>query len=80
MNLCSQYQGRLEEIECDCRKKRYRLHDVRLYDAQDRLIRTEVVDSPDEWREVRFGSMMEKLFKPACQLIELRKRAPALER
>jgi hypothetical protein len=74
------YKYRLEEIECDCRDKRFRLHDVRSYDADGRLVRVETADPPDKWQEVRFGSMMEKLFRPACQLIELRKRVPALER
>ena len=73
------YQSRVEEIEYDCSNKRYRLHDVRLYDAEGRLIRSEEVDPPGEWREVKFGSIMEKLFTPACQLIELRRRVPALE-
>ncbi len=74
------YKSRVEEVECDCGNKRYRFHDVRLYDADGRLIKVETADPPDEWREVRFGSIMEKLFAPACKLIGLRKRVPALER
>lgn len=74
------YQSRLEEIEWDCAKKRYRLHDVRMYDAEGRLMRSEEGDPPGQWREVKFGSMMQKLMTPACQLIELRRRVPALER
>jgi len=44
------------------------------------MIRSEGADKPGEWREVKFGSMMEKLFTPACQLIERRKREPVVVR
>ncbi len=74
------YQTRLEEIECDCRNKRFRLHNVELFDAGGRMIRSEGGDELGEWRAVKFGSMMEKLFTPACQLIERRKREPVVER
>ncbi|MBA3714940.1 MAG: hypothetical protein H0W76_21175 [Pyrinomonadaceae bacterium] len=74
------YQTRLEEIECDCRNKRFCLYNVELFDAGGGMIRSEGADKPGEWREVKFGSMMEKLFTPACQLIERRKREPVVVR
>lgn len=76
----TKYQSRLEEIECDCRNKRFRINQIEWLDADGKIVHAEKNDPHGDWRAVRFGSMMEKLFAPACRLIELRKRVPAVER
>jgi surface-adhesin protein E len=70
------YKSRLEVMEFDCSDRRYRLHHVSLFDAAGEAIRHELVEAPDEWRTVRSGSMMVKLFEPACRLIKQKTRTP----
>lgn len=70
------YKTRLEVMEFNCSDKRYRLYDVTLFDSAGKTIRHEEMNPPVEWRTVASGSMMEKLFGPACILIEKRTHPP----
>jgi hypothetical protein len=64
------YKSRLEVMEFNCAERRYRLYDVSFYDAAGKVVRSEEMNPPDEWRTVGSGSVMESLFTPACKLIE----------
>jgi hypothetical protein len=70
------YKSRLEVMEFNCSQRRYRLYEVTLFDEAGRVIRKEEINPPDEWRTVRFGSVMESLFSPACALIERTRNPP----
>ena len=70
------YKSRLEVMEFNCSDKRYRLYDVTLFDSAGKPIRHEQMNPPVEWRTVTSESMMERLFAPACQLIEKRAHPP----
>ena len=70
------YKTRLETIEFNCAAKRYRLYEASLFDDKGKLIKTYPWEPSEAWREVRFGSMMEKLAVPACKLIEEKRRNP----
>jgi hypothetical protein len=64
------YKSRLEVMEFNCTERRYRLYDVSFYDAAGKVVRSEEMNPPDEWRTVGSGMVMESLFTPACKLIE----------
>lgn len=74
----TRYKSKLEVLEFHCSDKRFRLYEVILFDAAGKVIRVEVVNPPGEWSSVTSGSMMERLFTPACQLIELKRRPPVI--
>jgi len=62
------YKNQLEVMEFNCSIKRYRLYHLTFFDAAGNIIR--IQDSPGAWRAVASGSMMEKVFIPACELIK----------
>ena len=82
------YKSRLETIEFQCEMHavrygyypanatRYRLFEGALLDAKGKAIKSLEWDPSEAWREVRFGSMMEKLSYPACKLIDEKRRNP----
>ncbi len=72
------YKTRLEVMEFNCALRRYRLYDLTFFDASGKSIRHEEMNPPVEWRTVAFGSVMEKLFAPACQLIEKTAHPPVI--
>ncbi len=72
------YKSRLEVMEFNCSLHRYRLYDLTFFDGAGKVIRSEQMNPPDEWCTVRFGSMMEKLFAPACELIEKTAHPPVV--
>lgn len=74
------YKTRLEVMECNCSKQRYRLYEVTFFDGAGKVVRTQEMNPPDEWRTVRIGSVMERLFAPACDLIEKRAHPPPVSR
>jgi hypothetical protein len=83
------YKSRLETIEFQCPKKdpgvmkkvppdtsRYRLYEAILLDAKGKVLKTYPRNPAEDWRDVRFGSMIEKLSVPACKLIDEKRRNP----
>jgi hypothetical protein len=66
------YKSQLEVMELNCSLRRYRSYHLTFYDAMGNVIR--IQDSSGEWRSVASGSMTEKLFAPACDLIKKRTR------
>jgi len=72
------YKSRLEVMEFNCSEKRYRLYELTFFDAAGKVIHSEEMNPPAEWRTVTSGSMMEKLFAPACELIKQKTRTPVL--
>ncbi len=73
------YLSILQEVQFDCGNKIFRLYAVQWYDAEGKIVASENKKESEELREIQSGSMMEKLFTPACKLIERRKREPAVE-
>jgi len=69
------YQSELEVFEFNCSSKLYRPFHLTFFDAEGNTLR--IIDSPGEWQKVRSGSMTEKLFVPACDLISKRNQPPA---
>ena len=64
----SKYKSRLEVMEVNCSLHRYRPYHFTFYDGMGNIIR--IHDVPGEWQAITSGSMMEKLFVPACELIK----------
>lgn len=56
--------------------RQYRVYETTLLDAKGTVIEHISSDPSAEWKEVRFGSMMEKLSIPACKLIYEKRRNP----
>lgn len=69
------YKSRLEVIEFNCSEQRYRPYHLTFLDATGNIVRLEEMNPPGEWRSATSGSMMEKLFRPACELVK-RKTSP----
>ena len=70
------YKSRLEVVEFDCREKLYRHSALMLFDASGKTVHTEEMDWFGPWTPVAYQSVMEKLYKPACRLLELRRNPP----
>lgn len=82
------YKTRLETIEFNCIERRpdvrryppptarYRFFQARLLNEAGKVVKALEPDPSDEWKEVKFGSMMDKLSVPACKLIEEKRRSP----
>jgi hypothetical protein len=70
------YKRRLETIEFNCAANRYRLYEATLLDEKGKVVKTFGWDPSTEWREIKHGGMMEKLFGPACRLFEEKRRNP----
>lgn len=70
------YKTRLENIEFKCDEKKYRVHEASLFDDKGKLVKSIAWDPAEDWKEVRFGSMMEKLALPACKLIDEKRQSP----
>jgi mRNA-degrading endonuclease RelE of RelBE toxin-antitoxin system len=69
------YKSRLEVMEFKCSERRFRPYHLTYFEATGDIVRLE--ENPvDEWRKVTSGSMMEKLFEPACKLIKKKTRTP----
>lgn len=66
------YKSRHEVFEFNCIDKRYRPYEITFVDAAGKLTRTEVGNPPPKWFAIIPGSMIEKLFTPACQLFNER--------
>ena len=83
-----QYKTRLETIEFKCEiygagsgrypanATRYRLYEASLLNTKGQVIKSFEWEPSEDWKEVRFGSMMEKLSLPACKLIDEKRRNP----
>ena len=62
------YTSQLEVMELNCSLQHYRPYHLTFFDAAGNIIR--IQNSPGEWRSVTSGSMVEKLFAPACELLK----------
>jgi hypothetical protein len=72
------YKRRLEVMELNCSEHRYRPYHLTFFDAVGNILRVEEMNPPGEWRTLTSGSMMEKLFGPACELIKQRTQPPVV--
>jgi hypothetical protein len=73
------YQSLVEEIGFNCENEGFRLYTIQWFDAAGKSIQTKNITQTEDLNRVKTGTMMEKLFEPACKLIKLRKREPAIE-
>jgi hypothetical protein len=71
------YKARLEVIEFKRPERRYRIFETTLLDAKGNAVRATEQDPSAEWKATKFGGFMEKLFNPACGLIEEKRRKPS---
>lgn len=84
----TKFKTRLETIEFKCPQteadviKRYsppdteyRLYEATLLDEKGKVVKS-YEWSPLEWKQIKFGSVMEKLSGPACKLINEKERNP----
>jgi hypothetical protein len=67
----AKYKTRVETVEFNCSRRRYRLTAFTLLDSKGKMILSkELTPEELEWRFVKAGGMMERLLGPACRLIE----------
>lgn len=86
------HQKRLETIEFDCGRsrpagelkiypardvvRRYRILKTVLLDSKDKPVKEIETTASEDWRTIKFGTMMDRLSEPACKLIDEKKRHP----
>jgi hypothetical protein len=68
------YKTELEVLEFNCSRNQYRPYHITFFDATGNMAR--IKDSPGAWQTVYSGSMIEKLFVPACDLIKKKTSVP----
>lgn len=71
-----QYKSRLEIIEFKCAERQYRIYQTTLLDLKGNVIDSYEGDISEEWKTLKPGGMMQKLFGPACSLIDEKRRRP----
>jgi len=76
-NARPKFRSQLEVVEFNCTDKRYRPYEITYFDAAGQSLRKVETNPPVEWRPLRYGGMMEKLFAAGCELIERKTRPPA---
>ncbi|MCA1629490.1 MAG: hypothetical protein LC785_17490 [Acidobacteria bacterium] len=70
------YKTLLETIELKCAARQYRIYETTFLDPKGEPIRSREGDITEKWKEVKFGSTMEKLSEPACRLIAEKRHDP----
>ncbi|HYG79860.1 MAG TPA: surface-adhesin E family protein [Pyrinomonadaceae bacterium] len=68
-----EYRSRLEVVEFDCKEKRYRHSALTLFDASGRTVHAEEMDWFGPWTPVAYQSFTNRLYEPACRLLEVRR-------
>lgn len=63
------YSSRREVIEFDCVENRYRPSQITFFDSAGKVLLFEEVNPPGPWRDIDSGSITERLYDSACQLI-----------
>jgi hypothetical protein len=71
------YKSRLEVMEFNCSLQRYRPYHLTFFDSAGNMVPLDE-NQPGEWRTVTSGSVIEKLFAPACELIKQKTRPPVV--
>jgi hypothetical protein len=67
----TKYKTRVEAVEFNCARRRYRLTAFTLLDAKGKPVFSKELEPNEmEWKFVKPGGMMERLLGPACKLIE----------
>lgn len=67
----AKYRTRVETVEFNCNRRRYRLIAYTLLDAKGKAVLSKELELWQlEWKFVKAGGMMERLFGPACRLME----------
>ena len=71
------YKSRLEVFQFNCAERRSRLYEANVVNAKGESVTLVGRDAAGDWKPVSSGSMTERLFAPACKLIESKLRPPA---
>ena len=71
----SKYKSQLEVMELNCSLQRYRPYHLTYFDSAGNVVHVEE-NQLGEWSTVTSGSMIQKLFAPACELIKQKNRSP----
>lgn len=69
------YKSRLEVMEFNCSLQRYRPYHLTYFDSAGNIVHLEE-NQLGEWSTATSGSMIQKLFAPACELIKQKTRSP----
>lgn len=70
----AQFKSRVETIEFRCAERRFRISEATLFDSDGKAVKSYEVDPSTKWEFVKSGGMMERLFGPACSLINEKRR------
>jgi hypothetical protein len=71
-----QFKTRLETIELKCSQRRFRRYDMTLLDLQDKPVYTYTGKTTDEWEEPKAKNVMNRIFEPACALLNEQRHKP----
>lgn len=87
-NSTVQYKTRIETIEFKCQindagsgsrainETRYRLYEGSFLNEKGQIVKSFEWQPSEEWKEVKFGSTMERLSAAACKLISEKRQNP----
>ena len=89
-NSAIKYKTRVETIEFQCNETskvelkrypplavgQYRFYETTLLDNKGKVVKTYGRVATEEWKDVKFGSMMAKLAGSACDLISEKRKNP----
>lgn len=56
------FKSRLETIDFKARERRYRIWETSLLDSKGQILRTYAATATDDWRVIKVGGVMERLF------------------
>jgi hypothetical protein len=64
----TKYKSRLETVEFKLTEKRYRFQEIVLLDSAGKTVQAYEANAAEEWRVLKYGGMMQRLFDAARQL------------
>jgi len=68
-NSSVRFKSRLETIEFRCTDHLYRYYEVSVVGTTGTIIQSQLMSPPYRWQRIGFGSIIESLAKPACDLV-----------
>jgi hypothetical protein len=70
------YKSFIETVEFKCAENRYRLYEITWLDRKGKIIRTDEKDASAKWKSEGGKSFIDRLYTPACQFIQEKRRNP----
>jgi hypothetical protein len=70
------YKTRVETVEFKCTKRQFRRDEMTLLDGEGKAVYSYHGQITDEWEQPKPKTLMDRIFDPACALIDEKRRKP----